>query len=714
MPTKYAQSLRTRILEAALNTAEPRAAEIPHIHKLHGEQREDPYYWMCERDDPAVRAHLEAENAYLENVFLPAISLRNALYDEMLARIVQDDSTVPYPMGSYLYYTRFQQGKEYPLYCRKPRGKDGAEEEVLLDVNTLAEGHKFCNVLAPVVSHDGTRFAFGLDLTGRNLHRPYVVDTTNGSRYSDPSRVLAGDFAWSPDGNFLYYNTKDEKTLRPDKIWRHRFGSSFDADELIYEEKDETLYAHLSTSRDRKWLLIHSGYTEPLECRVMDLTLAGAELRCIRAKNPGIHYSADHFDGRWYLLHNDHAPNFRLSICDGDVFDERQWIPFLDHDPDVLIQGFEVFEAYLVVFERSGGMNRISIRDRSNPGNSHYIEFRDTSYDCWLGRNEEPGEILLRLHYTSMTTPVSTFDYDMQQRKLTLRKESPVRGGFDKENYATEYLQVPARDGTLIPVSLAYLRTQRRDGTAPMMLQAYGSYGISYDPAFSSNALSLLNRGFVLAIAHIRGGKEMGWNWYEQGRLAHKMNSFYDFIDCAEYLVRNQYCSPEHLFARGGSAGGLLMGAVMNLRPDLFCGILAHVPFVDVLTTMADPGIPLTTGEYQEWGNPADPVQYGWMRAYSPFDNVRHAEYPHLLVTTGFSDSQVQYWEPAKWVARLRARRSRKDRLLLFHTNLDAGHEGASGRFERLRELALEYAFAIVLADAPETDPMPSIPRSSQ
>lgn len=707
-------SLHTQILEVAQRTPEPRAAEIPHFHELHGEKREDPYYWMRERDNPAVLAHLEGENAYLESVFQPAKSLRTALYDEMLARIVQDDSTVPYPKGHYLYYTRFLEGKEYPVYCRQRRGEDRAAEEVLLDVNALAEGHKFCNALAPVVSHDGTLFAFGLDLTGRNLHRPYIVDTRNGSRYGDSVRVLAGDFAWSPDGNFLYYNTKDEETLRPDRIWRHRLGSSFEEDQLVYEESDETLYAHLSLSRDREWLLIHSGYTEPLECRVMDLTLPGSPLRCVRAKRPGIHYSVDHYDGRWYLLHNDQAPNFRLSLCDGDVFDENQWTPFLDHDPEVLIQGFELFEGYLVVFERSGGMNRINIRDRNVPGSKHYIEFRDTSYDCWLGRNEEPGETLLRLHYTSMTTPVSTFDYDMQQRKLILRKENPVRGGFNKENYVTEYLQVPARDGTLIPVSLASLRTHRRDGSAPMVLQAYGSYGISYDPAFSTNALSLLNRGFVLAIAHIRGGKEMGWNWYEQGRLGHKMNSFYDFIDCAEHLVRNGYCSPKLLFARGGSAGGLLMGAVMNLRPDLFCGILANVPFVDVLTTMSDPGIPLTTGEYQEWGNPADAVQYGWMRAYSPYDNVVNGEYPHLLVTTGFSDSQVQYWEPAKWVARLRVRRTRKDRLLLFYTNLDAGHGGASGRFERLRELALEYAFAIVLAEAPEADPVLSISTRSQ
>ncbi len=688
---------KTSILTHLHSIAEPLAKQIPKSLERHGDVRQDPFYWLNERDNPEVKAYLQAENDYLEAALTPVKELREHLYEEMLSRIKQDDNTVPYPYKSYVYYMRHEQGKEYPIFCRKKRDHENSEEQLLLDVNVLAEGQKFCHVIPPRVSPDEKKLVYGLDVTGRNLHRAYILDLENGKILDHGSPVIAGGFAWTPDSKALFYDTKDEETLRSDKVWLHYLGSSFSEDKLVYHETDETSYTHVSPSKDGHYLFIHSGYTENVECHFLPMTKYDGELHLFKSRTPGFYYSVEHFDGHFYILTNSDATNFKIAKTPVHSWSSESWSDFIPHDVEVLLQEFDVFQNYLVLHERRNGLNQLRIIPWEDPGASHSIQFHDPSYDCWLGANMELSTDIVRVIYTSLTTPVSTYDYNMLSRHLELRKESPVLGDFNKENYQAEYRMAPARDGEQIPVSLVYRKGFVKDGQAPLLLNAYGSYGISYDPVFSSNILSLLDRGFVVAIAHIRGGKEKGWAWYEKGKLMHKLNTFNDYIDTARFLIDEKYSSNDRLFGRGGSAGGLLMGAVYNMEPGLFKGLLAHVPFVDVLTTMSDPNIPLTTGEYTEWGNPDIPEQYGYMKKYSPIDNITHQNYTNLLVTTGFSDSQVQYWEPAKWVAKLRLHGVGKQYALLFYTNLDAGHGGASGRFERLKEIALEYAFMMAL-----------------
>ena len=680
-----------------LSIPEPVAKQIPKSIEMHGDVRQDPYYWLNERENPEVRAYLQAENDYLETALSPLKELREMLYQEMLSRIKQDDNTVPYPYKNYEYYIRHEHGKEYPIYCRKKRHQTDSGEQIILDVNVLATGQKFCHVTPPRVSPDEKKIVYGLDLTGRNLHRALIVDLESGQIIDQGSPVIGGGFAWAPDSTALFYETKDEETLRSDKVWLHILQTPFSADKLIYHETDETSYAHVAPSKDGQYLFIHSGYTENVECHFLPMAKYDGELYLFKKRSPGFYYSVEHFQGYFYILTNSDASNFKIARTPDHSWSSEHWADFIPHDEEVLLQEFDVFQNYLVLHERRNGLNQLRIFPWEDPGSSHSIQFNDPSYDCWLGANFELATDLLRVIYTSLTTPVSTYDYNMKTRNLELRKESPVLGDFRKENYQAEYFMAPARDGAQIPISLVYRKGFRKDGNAPLLLNAYGSYGISYDPAFSSTALSLLDRGFVVAIAHIRGGKEKGWAWYEKGKMMNKLNTFNDYIDCAQFLISEKYCSNERLFGRGGSAGGLLIGAVYNMEPGLFRGLLAHVPFVDVLTTMSDPNIPLTTGEYTEWGNPHILEQYFYMKKYSPIDNVSHQKYTHLLVTTGFSDSQVQYWEPAKWVAKLRHYGAGKNHALLFYTNLDAGHGGASGRFERLKDIALEYTFMMAL-----------------
>lgn len=674
---------------------EPLAPQIPFQHQIHGDVRDDPYQWMNQRELPEVRKYLESENEYLEGQLSPVKTLREQLYNEMLGRIQQDDSTVPFAMGNFWYYIRHEKAKEYPVHCRKSRFTDAPAEEILLDVNVLAEGHKFCHVIAPKISPDEQKILFALDYSGRNLHRLQIIDLKNKSLMEGESPIVAGDMVWTPDNSAFFYTTKDDVTLRSDKVWLHILGTPYEQDHCVYTEMDETCYVHLSSSKDKAYLFIHSGYTENVECRFIPLDSFRKKPVLIKAKEDGMYYSVDHFEGKFYILHNHQAPNFCVSHTNTTTFEFKHWQLFIPHQENVLLQDLDFFNEFYVIQERSNGLNQLRINRWDDTENSHTIRFPDASYDCWLGANKLLDTHLLRLHYTSLVTPVSTFDYDMTTQKLNLLKEQPVLGGYDKQQYTTAYIQVPSRDGKSIPVSLVHRTNVTKNQKNPLLLNAYGSYGICYDPAFSSHLLSLLDRGFIIAIAHIRGGKELGWQWYEEGKLMNKMNTFNDFIDCAEYLISIGYTTNERLFARGGSAGGLLMGVILNMRPDLFKGILAHVPFVDVLTTMSDPDIPLTTGEYNEWGNPSKAEQYFYMKQYSPYDQVEKKSYTNVLVTTGFSDSQVQYWEPAKWVAKLRNYRTDRQHLLLFYTNLDAGHGGASGRFERLKELALEYSFMI-------------------
>ncbi|HEX5625684.1 MAG TPA: S9 family peptidase, partial [Saprospiraceae bacterium] len=637
------------------------------------------------------------ENQYLEQVLEPVKELRELLFDEMKGRIQQDEQSVPYLNNGYWYYTRHEIGKEYAIYCRKRGGATDVVEEIILDVNELAEGQKFCDVKSPKVSPDNQLAVYAMDLSGRNLHRAFVKHLGTGAIIEQDSPVLAGEFVWTPDSKAFFYDTKDLQTLRTDKVWLHHLGQDFTRDVLVYHETDETSYAHISQSKDHVYLFIHSGYTENVECQYISLADYLMIPVCIKPRSDWFYYSLDHHEGYFYILTNDQARNFRLMRAPVNQYQYEHWEEFIPHHEDILIDSLDVFKDWLVLFERKDGLNQMHVIPWSDLNAGHYIRFRDASYDCWFGANYEVDTDVLRLGYTSLTTPMSTYQYDMNSRELVLLKERVVLGGFNKEDYQSEYLQVPARDGEQIPISMVYRKGFQRNGEAPALLYAYGSYGINNDPHFSSNILSLLDRGFVYVIAHIRGGKEKGWSWYEDGKLLKKINSFNDYIDCAEYLVQQQYTRTDRLFGRGGSAGGLLMGAVYNMRPDLFKGLLAHVPFVDVLTTMLDPDIPLTTGEYTEWGNPNDSDAYAYMKLYSPIDNVETRQRTNLLVTTGFSDSQVQYWEPAKWVAKLRRHRVDPAELILFYTNLDAGHGGASGRFERLREIALEFAFILGL-----------------
>ncbi len=685
------------ITQNSLKYPEPVATVKPKQLILHEDVRMDDYYWLNERDNPEVKSYLQKENEYLEHVMAPVKELREKLYKEMISRIKQDDNTVPYEYRGYSYYTRYETGKEYAIYCRKKIGKEESQEEIMLNVNELAKGRKFCNVIPPKISPDNKLIVYGLDTTGRNLHLAFVKNLESGEIMEQNSPVIAGDFVWTPDGKAFFYDTKDIQTLRTDKVWLHVLGHPFEKDALVYEETDETAYVSIHASKDEKYLFIQSGYTETVECQFIDLKDYHSKPILVKKRQDGFYYSMEHFNGEFLILTNDRAKNFKIVKTKAENYQYDHWMDWIPHQDDVLMEEMEVFQNWLVLRERRSGLNQIHILPWSNLNDGHYIEFRDASYDCWLGANYELSSDTLRIVYTSLTTPITTYDYAMHTRELKLLKENPVLGNFDKENYQSEYIHVKSRDGVEIPVTLVYRKGFTRDGTAPAVLYSYGSYGISMDAAFSSNILSLLDRGFIYAIAHIRGGKEKGWQWYEDGKMMNKMNTFNDYIDCAEFLINQKYTGADRLFGRGGSAGGLLMGVVYNLKPELFKGLLAHVPFVDVITTMSDPEIPLTTGEYTEWGNPEKKNEYEYMKKYSPVDNVVAKKYTNLLVTTGFSDSQVQYWEPAKWVAKIRKLRTDKSDVVLFYTNLDAGHGGASGRFERLKEIAMEYAFMFAL-----------------
>lgn len=690
-------NIKGSITKNSQEIQEPVALRKPRQLILHGDVREDDYYWLNERDNPEVKAYLKQENEYLEKVLSPVKQLRLDLYQEMISRIKQDDNTVPYNKNGYAYYTRYETGKEYPIYCRKKLNGQNQSEEIIVNVNDLAKGQKFCNVIPPKISPDNKLAVYGLDTTGRNLHQAFVKNLETGEIIEQNSPVIAGDFVWTPDNKAFFYDTKDVDTLRTDKVWLHTLHTTFDQDKLVFHETDETTYASISASKDRKYLFIHSGYTESVECQFILLDQYQSPPQLIKKREHGFYYSVEHFDGSFLILTNDDARNFKIAKTPVSQYTHDQWQVLIPHKEDVFIDGLEVQANWLVLHERKDGLNQIHIIPWNDLQQDHYISFRDSSYDCWLGPNYEMTSDVLRLGYTSLTTPVSTYDYDIKNKTLILLKENPVLGDFQKENYHSEYVQVKSRDGVDIPLTLVYRNGFTRDGKAPALLYAYGSYGITTDAAFSSNLLSLLDRGFVFALAHIRGGKEKGWQWYEDGKMLKKINTFNDYIDCAEFLIAQKYTNADRLFGRGGSAGGLLMGAVYNMRPDLFKGLLAHVPFVDVITTMSDPNIPLTTGEYNEWGNPDIKEEYNYMKTYSPIDNITPGKHTNLLVTTGFSDSQVQYWEPAKWVAKLRKMRSVKNEVILFYTNLDAGHGGASGRFERLKEIAMEYAFMFAL-----------------
>ena len=657
---------------------------------MHGVTRIDNYYWMNERDHPDVVAYLEAENSYTKSFMQHTDELQQQLFDEIVGRIRQTDMSVPYRLNGYYYYTRYEEGKEYPVYCRK-KGSLDAPEEVMLNVNELAEGFSFYQVGSLQVSEDNRMLAYSVDTLSRRIYTIHFKDLFTGETLTDVIAGTSGNLAWAADGKTLFYSVKDE-TLRPYRIFRHILGSMPGEDQLVFEETDPTFNTWISRTKSRKYLVIRSSSTMSDECRILEASRPNGEFVVFQPRVRGLEYSIEHAGSFFYVLTNLEAKNFRLMTAPTEWTSLENWKEFIPHRDDVLLEDMEVFEDFIALGERKDALS--GIRILRNSGEDYYIDFKEEAYSVGFSSNPEFNTDLLRFSYTSLTTPLSVYDYHTMDRTREMLKQQEVVGGYDPAAYKTERLFVEARDGARVPVTLVYRRELRSGDGNPLLLYGYGSYGASMDPYFSSVRLSLLDRGFIYAIAHIRGGEEMGRPWYEEGKLLKKKNTFTDFIDCGEYLKNNGYAKDGELFAMGGSAGGLLIGAVINMRPNLFNAAIAAVPFVDVVTTMLDESIPLTTGEYDEWGNPNQKEYFDYMLSYSPYDNVAQQDYPALLVTAGYHDSQVQYWEPAKWVARLREYNTGGQPLLLW-TNMEYGHGGASGRFEQYRETALEYAFLV-------------------
>ena len=679
-------------------TAVPNVKRVPRELTVHGQTRMDKYFWLNDRNDPAVIDYLQQENDYLKEQLKHTEDFQAELFEEMKARIKEDDESVPYLKNGYYYYTKFTKGGEYPVFCRKMGGLH-AGEEVMLDVNLLAEDSEYMSVGAVVVAPDQNRLAFSEDTVGRRIYDIRFKDLKTGEPLGDVIHSVTGNLVWANDSETVFYSRQDPATLRAFQVYRHKLGTDQKEDVLVYQEDDDTFTCYVSKSKSKDYIFIHSQSTLSSEYRFLSAENPEGNWKLVQQRIRELEYNVEHYRDEFLILTNDEqAKNFKLVKTPVSAPAKENWIDLIPHQEDVLIEGFEVFRDFLVIDERYQGLNRIKIRSWDGI-KSHYIDFEEPVYSVWIGHNPEFDSQVLRFGYNSLTTPGSIYDYDMNSHHRVLLKQHEVLGGYNADEYQSERMWATAGDGAKIPVSLVYKKELfRKDGSNPLLQYGYGSYGHSIDAVFSSGRLSLLDRGFVFAIAHIRGGQELGRAWYEEGKLLKKKNTFTDFIACSEYLIERQYCSKETLYAMGGSAGGLLMGAVMNMRPDLYKGMIAAVPFVDVTTTMLDESIPLTTGEFDEWGNPKSREYYDYILSYSPYDNIERKDYPHLLVTSGLHDSQVQYWEPTKWVAKLRELKT-DDRRLLLHTNMDAGHGGASGRFKALKETALEYAFILDLAE---------------
>jgi oligopeptidase B len=677
----------------------PKAEIIPHELTIHGQTRVDNYYWLAERENPKVLEYLKAENAYLEAVMKHTEPLQEKLYDEIIGRIKQTDLSVPYRDNGYYYYARFEEGKDYPVYCRKKSTLEAAEE-VMLDVNAMAQGHGYYHVTGLELSSDNNLLAYGVDTVSRRKYTIHFKNLTTGETLPDAIPLTTGSAAWANDNTTVFYTQIDDTTLRPQKIFRHVLGTPVDSDALVYHEADETFNTFAYKTKSKAYIFIASTSTLSTEFRYVPAGTPQAAFTVFQPRERDLEYDVDHYGDKFFIRTNLAAKNFRLMTAALDKTGKADWVELIPHRDDVLIESFELFKGALVVGERKDGLVQARIMPWDN-GREHYIDFGEATYSAWFEANPEFDTEWVRYGYESLTTPTSTYDYNMVTKEKKLLKREEVLGGFDPADYHAERLYATARDGVEVPISLVYRKGFAQDGTAPCLLYGYGSYGYSTDADFSSARLSLLDRGFVFAIAHIRGGQELGRAWYEDGKLLKKKNTFTDFIDCAEHLIAQKYADPGRLFAEGASAGGLLMGAVVNMRPGLFKGVVAGVPFVDVITTMLDTSIPLTTGEFDEWGNPQIKEYYDYMLSYSPYDQVEAKDYPALLVTTGLQDSQVQYFEPAKWVAKLRALKTDENPLLLW-TNMEGGHGGVSGRFRRLKQLAMEYAFMLDLAGIKE------------
>jgi len=674
----------------------PIAQPNPVTLEKHGHTRIDPYYWLNDRENPDVIAYLTAENEYTEAVMFHRKELEHELFEEIKGRIKQTDLSVPYKLDDYFYYTRFEEGKEYPIFCRKKESLD-ADEQIMLDANVLAEGHEYFAIGGMAVSFKQNLLAYASDTQGRRIYTIHCKNLDTGELLADTMTGVTGNMAWANDNHTLFYSKQDPATLRSHQICRHVLGDDPSRDAIVYEEKDETFSTSVFKTKSKRYVMIASQQTVSSEYRYVEANHPTGEFTVFVPRARNHEYDVEHDQDSFYIRTNWQAKNFRLMKTSVEQTDQAHWQEVIPHRDDVLLESFELFRDYLVLEERKHGLTNLRVIPWSGDG-EHYLDFGEPTYLAGIGENPDFNTPLLRFGYTSMTTPNSVFDYNMETREKVLLKQEEVLGGFDREKYCTERVWATATDGVQVPISLVYQKGCNKDGNNPLLLYGYGSYGACMDANFSSPRLSLLDRGFVFAIAHIRGGEELGRHWYEEGKLLHKKNTFTDFIACAEHVIAQGYTKPEKLFAMGGSAGGLLMGAIVNMRPDLFKGAVAQVPFVDVITTMLDPNIPLTTGEYDEWGDPNHKESYEYIMSYSPYDNVQAKAYPHLLVTTGLHDSQVQYWEPAKWVAKLRTMKTDGNRLLL-KTNMDAGHGGASGRFRRYKELAFVYTFLLDLVE---------------
>jgi len=667
----------------------PVAKKVAKADMLHGERRVDDYYWLREKTNPEVIAYLQAENAYTAAGMKPTEAFQEALYKEMLGRIKQTDLSVPYRYRGYFYYSRTEEGKQYPIHCRK-KGSLDAPEQVALDLNELAKGQKFMALGAYAVSDDGNLLAYSTDNTGFRQYTLRVKDLRTGEGLAE-SIEKTHAAAWAADNRTLFYTVEDA-AKRPYRLYRHRLGSR-GPDDLVYEEKDEMFSISVHRTRSGAYLLLRSASHTASEVRYLPAAEPEGAWKLIAPREPMREYDVDHHGDRFYIRTNDKGRNFRLVSA--PVSDPRteNWKEVVPHRSDVMLEGVEFFARHYVLRERENGLPHLRVTDLRT-GQSHRIEFPEPAYAVFPGDNREFDTAAFRFNYQSLVTPPSVFDFDTEKRERKLLKQTEVLGGYDPSQYQSERIDAAAADGTRIPISVVYKKGFKRDGTAPMLLTGYGSYGISSPPTFSSSRLSLLDRGMVFAIAHIRGGGEMGKAWHDQGRMMHKKNTFTDFIAAAEFLIAQRFTSKDRLVIQGGSAGGLLMGAVTNMRPDLFHAVVALVPFVDVINTMSDPSLPLTVGEFEEWGNPQKKAEYDYMRSYSPYDNLEKKAYPAMLVRTSLNDSQVMYWEPAKYVARLRALKTDSN-VLLFKINMAAGHGGASGRYDFLRELAFDYAFML-------------------
>lgn len=663
---------------------------------LHGDTRVDPYYWLNDRENPEVIAYLEQENAYYESLTSHTNDLKEELFQEMKARIKEDDSSVPYKYNGYWYSTRFEVGKEYPIFTRRFK-KEDAPEEIMVDCNRMAEGFDYFNLGGLAVSPNNKMAVFGIDTVSRRQYTLRFKNLETGELFPDKIENTTGGAVWANDNQTVFYTKKDPVTLRSNNIYKHILGTPTEEDQLVFHEEDETFTTFVYKTKSRKFIVIGSSSTMTSEYQILNADHPEDEFQIFSKRVRGLEYSIAHYRNDFYILTNkDGATNFKVMRTSDEQTEAKYWQEFIPHRDEVLMEDIEMFKDYYVLSERKNGLNLIKIV-RWDGADSFYLPFNDETYTAYVGANPDFDTEILRYGYNSMTTPSSVIDFNMRTKDSEIKKEQEVLGGkFDKENYISKRVWATASDGVKVPISLVYHKTTKLDGNSPLLQYAYGAYGYTIDPYFSTVRLSLLDRGFIYAISHVRGGEYLGRKWYEDGRLLQKMNTFTDFVDCSKYLIENKYTSPDHLYAMGGSAGGLLMGAVVNLAPEIYNGVISAVPFVDVLTTMLDDSIPLTTGEYDEWGNPNKKEYYDYIKQYSPYDNVVEKEYPNMLVTTGLHDSQVQYFEPAKWVAKIRELK-KDNNLLLFNINMEAGHGGASGRFESLREVAKEYAFLLDL-----------------